>query len=291
MWPRTFIHGRHMLRFGWPYMVIAVTAAVIPAVDRFFITHYLNLESMGLYAVGYKFAFLLMLPITAFQTAWAPFGFAIYKEANAAETYNKVLTYYVASITVLAFCLIAVSQPMISLLASSRYLAGSIVVMPIAFGLILESTAWILGLGLDLSKRTHFSALSYFMGLSVSALTIWFLIKPLGILGVAYGMMAGRVAQGFGYSFFAYRAHPLRFGWKIPGVVLGAGLALSVVTQKISPALSVYTVGARVLLLLVLLGIIWKGAIRAREREAILREGKAAISAAISRSRVAWSRS
>lgn len=284
VWPRTFRHGRQMLMFGWPYMIVAVATTVIPAVDRIFITNYLNLEAMGVYAVGYKFAFFLMLPITAFQTAWAPFGLAIYKEANAHETYNRVLVYWVSAISLVAFALVAGAEPIIIVGASARYAAGRVVVLPVVFGLVMESTAWITGIGLDLSKKTYFNALSYFIGLIVSTLAIWLTIRPLGIVGVAYGMMAGRVAQALTYSSFAYRVYPLRFGLKTPLAVLGATFIVSSLAQAVSTSSLIYYVSLRLLLFLILVAIIWKGVITAGERRSIVRECKSVVSTFLTRS-------
>src|SRR6185503_19826802 len=100
--------------------------------------------------------------------------------------------------------------------------------------------------------RTYFTALSYFAGMAVSALTIWMPIGPFVILGVAYGMMAGRLAQGLSYSVFAYKAYPLRFAWKAPCAVLVIGFALGTLMQNVTSTLSFAHISFRLLLLLIL---------------------------------------
>lgn len=266
VWPNRFRYGRKLLSFGWPYMLVAIMGMMIPALDRIFITHFLDMEAMGYYAAGFKMAVLIVLPITAFQTAWGPFMLALYKEANALETYNQVLVYYTAAISFLGFCLVAVAEPLTMVLTSSRYLAGSVVILPIAFSLIVESIAWIMGIGIDLSKKTYGSTLSYGAGMIVSALFIAVLIAPYGIWGVAYGVLLGRIAQALSYILFAYRVYPLRFAWRKPLALFLMTLVSAVLLQRISLPTPVYHALFRFFLFLVLGGVFWRYALSAEGR-------------------------
>jgi O-antigen/teichoic acid export membrane protein len=266
VWPTQMNYGWKLLSFGWPYMLVAILAMMIPALDRFFITHFLNMEAMGYYAAGFKMAVLIGLPITAFQTAWGPFMLALYKEPNALETYNKVLLYYTAAISFLGFCLVAMIEPLMMVLTSSRYLQGSVVVLPIAFSLIVESIAWIMGIGIDLSKKTYGSTLSYGVGMIISAGLIWVLIEPYGIWGVAYGVFLGRVAQGLSYIVFAYRVYPLRFAWKKPLVLFLMTLVSALLFQLIPPSEPIYHALFRIFLLIALGVVFWHCAISTEER-------------------------
>jgi hypothetical protein len=143
------------------------------------------------------------------------------------------------------------------------------------FGLVAESVAWITGIGIDLSKKTYFSSLSYVMGLAVTGMMMWALIKPFGIMGVAYGMMAGRIAQAVSYTIFAYRVYPLRFACAIPCAVLLLTLFLGIAMQMVSLSSQVYNTSFRILLLTLLAGVIWLWAISAEERAFFLRKCKA----------------
>jgi O-antigen/teichoic acid export membrane protein len=215
-----------LLRFGWPYMLVGLLGALIPAVDRTFITSVMGLEAVGLYAVGYKLAFLLLIPTAAFQTAWNPMALAIYKEPDAAETYDRVLLYFAAAITVIAGSVAILADHIVEIFATARYLAGSVVVLPLAFALVVETTSWILGIGVDLSKRTYLSAVSYLLGLVVAVAAIALLIGPFGLAGVAYGVLAGKLTQAVTYSLAGFMSYPLRFSLGVPTAVIVLGFAV-----------------------------------------------------------------
>lgn len=268
--PRHFRYGWEMLHFGWPSMMVAVISAMIPAFDRVLITHFLGLEAMGLYALGFKLAFLMSLPITAFQTAWGPFMLALYKEDNAPETYNKVLVYYTCVISLLGFCFVALAEPVTILIASGRYRDSSVVIFPLVFALMIESIAWIMGIGIDLSKKTYASILSYLIGLASTGLMIWLLIHPLGILGVAIGVLFGRFLMGISYVVFAYHFYPLRFVWKKPFAILLLTILVTASFQFFSDRAPIFQGFFRLTLFAGLSAGIWRGVISERDRSDII---------------------
>ena len=189
--PSGFAHGREMLSYGGPYMVTAVATCLIPALDRVMITNFLGLESTGLYAIGYRYAFMLMLPIQAIMAAWVPFTLAIYKESNAEETYNRGLILMTAGLAALSVVMVSVVEPIIELVASARYLPGHIVALPLMLGLIIQNISHIAGVGISLSKQTRYTMYSYIVGVVATAHFIWLLVQPFGIVGVANGALLG----------------------------------------------------------------------------------------------------
>jgi O-antigen/teichoic acid export membrane protein len=229
--PKGFQWGPALLRVGFPYMLVAVASAAMPAMDRFFITHRLDLDAMGRYAVAYKFASLVSLPIMAFQTAWGPFSLAIYKEADVTETYDRAFSLYAALMSFLIFILTATAEPLLMIFASRNYVSVAPLVVPIAFGFLIESIAWMTGIGIDLSKKTYGSAISYAVGTAVSAAAIGLLIRPFGIAGVAWGVLAGRAVQAMTYTALAHRFYPLRLAWTRPVFLIAFALAAAILIR------------------------------------------------------------
>ncbi len=228
--PRGFAHGREMLSYGGPYMVTAVAGCLIPAIDRVMITNFIGLESTALYGIGYRYAFLMMLPINAFMAAWVPFTLAIYKESNAEETYNRGLLLMTTGLSVLSVVMLAVIEPIIDLVAGESYLPGYVVALPLMLALIIQTISHIAGVGIALSKRTRFTMYGYIIGVVSSAVLIWVLVQEIGILGAAIGALLGRLVQAAAYVWFAYQVYPIRFAMMRPATMVcltaGAGLAM-----------------------------------------------------------------
>lgn len=268
-WPRGLDFARPLLRYGAPYMVVGVATCVLPTLDRVFVTRYLGLDATGVYAIGYRYAFLLMLPVQAFLSAWVPFSLSIYKEPTAEATYNRVLTLFIAGTALLSVAMVAVAEPLIELVASARYLRGSIVVLPILLALVVQTGSFITGIGVDLSKKTHFSMLSYFIGIGASALFIWLLVERLGLLGVGIGVFCGRSVQAIAYTAFAHMVYPLRLKWKRPVVVIGiSGLAGAL--MQLDPGSLALQIPYRAMLVSSLALVIWFAMLAKAERERAL---------------------
>jgi O-antigen/teichoic acid export membrane protein len=213
--------------------VTNVATCLIPALDRAMITNFLGLESTGHYAIGYRYAFMMMLPIQAFMNSWIPFTLSIYKEDDAEQTYNRGLILMTAGLSLLVVVMISLVEPVIELVASARYLPGHIVALPLMIGLVLQAISHLAGLGISLSKQTRYTMYGYLIGVAASAVFIYLLVRPFGILGAAYGVLLGRAFQSFSYVFFAYRVYPLRFAMKRPAVMVAftavAGFTLQAV--------------------------------------------------------------
>lgn len=256
-WPRGMAFAGPMLRYGAPYAAVLLVGTALPAIDRAIVTTRLGLVPLAEYAVGLKYASLLLFPVMAFQTAWGPFCFATYKDPAAPDVYSRVLTLLAAGLALACFLLVALAEPLIALFASPAYVSAAPIVIPVAFGLAVEGCSWILGIGIDLSKRTELSLYSYVLGLVVSVVGALLLVGRFGIVGVAWGICIGRVIQAVAYSVLGQRAYPLVLRWRRPVLTLAATLAISVVTAQVpvtatAQAVAVRTVG---LALVVFVGV------------------------------------
>jgi len=245
--PKHFAKGREMLSYGGPYMVTAVATCLIPAVDRVMITNFLGLESTSLYGIGYRYAFLLMLPINAFLASWVPFSLAIYKESDAQETYNRGLLLMTAALSLLSVVMLSVIEPVIGLVAGPSYLPGQVATLPLLLAILVQTVSLVAGVGISLSKQTRFTMYGYLIGVLSSALFIWLLVQQIGILGAAVGALLGRLVQAVAYVGFAYRVYPIRFALRRPAAMVvlvgAAGLSMQQVSLEAPMLQASYRLG------------------------------------------------
>jgi len=268
--PKNLKYLKPMVCYGFPYVIIAVAGALLPAMDRIIITRYLTLEFMGLYAVGFKLTMFLRLPVSAFQTAWSPLSYSIYKEADADLTYNKVFLYYTIMISLIAYVAIVCADQIIIVLASGRYLPGKTVVIPLVFGIIFESLGWIVGIGIDLSKKTQYSALSYLISLGVSILLMLLLVRPFGIQGVAYGVMIGNLIKAACYGIFSNHVYHLRFELKKPILIVATVFILLEILRNTSMPSTFFYFSITTLVFIGLCFFCWKYCVQIEDKAALI---------------------
>ena len=207
--PKDFTRLREMLPFALPYGVICVAGAFLPTLERSLTDNLLGTESLGLYAVGTKLAMLLGLLVNAFQIAWGPFSLSLLDQADAGQTYNWVFKLFALAVCLAALALTMLSQSLIVLLATDRYLGAAVVVFPLAMGLAIQATSRITEIGIGISKRSHLSLYSYGVAVVVTTGGILLFTSFFGLLGVGLGVLVGHIARAVTASWLAQQAYPL----------------------------------------------------------------------------------
>ena len=207
--PDNFRYLHEMLPFAIPYGVIGVLATTLPTLERTLTDSLLGAEELGLYAAATKIAMLIGLFVGAFQTAWGPFSYSLYKQPDAGHTFNWVFRLFAVLACLGALLITLVAQPLIDLLASDRFSSAAPAVFPLVMGLVVQATSWITEIGIGISKRSHLSLYAYTAAIIATFAGIWLMAPLFGLLGVGYGVLLGHIAKAFIASWMAQRAFPL----------------------------------------------------------------------------------
>lgn len=200
-----------LVAFGIPYMVLGITEYLFPVIDRYFIAQSYPLSLLAIYIFAFRLGFLLQLPISSFQIAWGPFAYASYKEPDANATYTRILRYYSLALVIAGTAFIFFAEPIILLFADAKYISSLVYLAPFVFAMIFDSFSWITGIGIDLSKKSIYSTISYILSLAVTAPAVWLGIKLWGMYGAALGILLGKTSLTIFKTIFAYRLYDLRY--------------------------------------------------------------------------------
>lgn len=209
-----FHYLRKLLQYGIPFGIIGVIGTFVPAMERTFVVNLVGSQELGLYAAGMKIAMLVMFIVQAFQMAWGPFSLSIFKQPDASSTYNYVLKAFTLGMCSLVLLLSAIAHPLIVLLASHKYSEASVVVFPLVMGIVIKSVSWITEIGIGISKKSYLNFYSYIAYVAVTFFSIYFFAPLFGLIGVAYGVMAGHFVKALIASLLAQRAYPLPWDYK-----------------------------------------------------------------------------
>lgn len=269
--PRDFQYLRKMLLFAMPYGVICVAAAFFPILERTLTNSLLGTEAIGLYAAATKIAMLISLVVGAFQTAWGPFSLSLYKQADAAQTFNWVLKLFVVVICLSALFITLLAQSLIHVIATDRFAGAAIVVFPLVMGLAIQATSWITGIGIDLSKRSFLSLFAYSAALLTTLIGIWLFTPLFGLMGVGLGVLLGHLIKAIAASWLAQRAYPLPWQYGPVLLVLAVTLVGGFAATWFQVEYGSYPANtAIVLTMFSVLGVGWFAVMNKNDRQRIL---------------------
>jgi O-antigen/teichoic acid export membrane protein len=179
---------KESLSFSIPMLPGLFSAWILELSDRIFIERYFNLEDVGIYAMGYKIAGLILVFSSAFNLAYNP---VFYKLANSENQLKakKTLTNYnhVFSIVLIsaAFILTFFSKEAIYFLLDSRYYEAYKIVPVIGFAYLVSQMSGLFNLMIYQEKKVIKLMWIGLIGALINLLLNFILIPDFGADGAA----------------------------------------------------------------------------------------------------------
>ena len=113
---------RNLISFSWPIIVSSIGMYYITFGDRYFIQHYHTIETVGIYALAYKFGFMLFALIWApFSTYWSASQFEHAKQPGAATLFGNVFLFANVVLITAAAGIVVLSPGFIHIFAQKEY--------------------------------------------------------------------------------------------------------------------------------------------------------------------------
>jgi len=212
---------KNMLIFSIPLIPASATVFINGYVDRIFINHYLSLEEVGLYGIGFKIAAIVSLMLIGFNRALTPL---IFRNHSVKETPAKInfLLKIFFSISLLFFLGLSIfSLDILKILTNSSYYPAHRIVI-ILVPAILLSQMYMFAPGLSLSKKTRILMWIAILSAVINAFLNMVLIPIFGYIGAAWATL---LAQGIAFALqfkFSQKYYfiPVRWGEMIAPLAL-----------------------------------------------------------------------
>ena len=201
-----------MLKYGVPFVPVALASFVVNWSDRYFLRVYSTLTTVGLYAFGYKLGMIVIFLVNApFLLVWNSYLFEIKNKPNAKEIYARVTTYYLVMICAVGLALSCLSRQLVTLIAAPEYLPAYTVVPIVTLAMVFLSGNAVFRVGLLLAGRTPY--LAVIKGCSAAAnLALNFLFIPrYGMMGAAIATAATFALESMTILVVSQRVYPIQF--------------------------------------------------------------------------------
>ncbi len=265
---------RAMVLFGVPMVGSEMAWLLLAMGDRYVIHHLIGAEAVGVYSASYNLCdYIKLATLTALSAAAVPMVMRLWKQEGRLATEAFVLRYsrlHFAAAFLLAALVTASAAPLITILASAKYVEGAVVVPMLILGATLDSFFTIATAGLMLRKRTSIIFAGVLVAAALNLALNFVLIPPFGLRGSAAATLISFVVLTAGAVWLGNKE--LRVSVPLVTVAVGllafalsSWLALRLVTGH--PLLDVLARSALVLLVYGVLSWIGDRALRQEIRQ------------------------
>tara|TARA_B110000879_G_scaffold47095_1_gene66341 strand:+ start:7644 stop:9113 length:1470 start_codon:yes stop_codon:yes gene_type:complete len=205
--PKKLEYFKKMLYYGLPLGLLASTVTLMPAIQRNMIAVFLDLYSVGIYALAFKIAAIVMMVDGIFHMAWGPFSMSIFKEKDAEFVYNAVLKIFFL-ITIFTVFIIRLTSPiLIELLGTSEYLEAIILILPLSLALMINGITGITGIGISLSMKSYLNLIPFIISALLLTGLLYYLTPKFQLKGVAYSLLIANLAKMIITSYIARKVY------------------------------------------------------------------------------------
>ncbi len=150
---------KKLLWFGIPLTPAWVAAFVMNFSDRFFLQHFCGLSDVGMYAVGYKFGFIVsLLVVQPFIMIWEPKSYEIAAKPNAQQVFSRMFTVYSALLILLGLCISVPIREVFEIMLDRKFLFAYQLVPLIAFAYVAQGIGRFSEASLLIRNKTHILA-------------------------------------------------------------------------------------------------------------------------------------
>src|SRR5579872_4383754 len=216
-----------LVRFGSPLIFTSASAFVLNFADRFFLQRYTNISTVGIYALGYKFGFMLsFLIIQPFIMIWGARMYQIAKQENSGETFSRLFAYFLLVLTAAALALSLVIRNVIAIIAPPQYFDAYRIVPVVALAYVFYGIAYYFQTGIYISKKTIYLGI---LGTASAAVNIgldFLLIPRYAALGAAWATVLSFIFMAILGYVFSQTVYPIPY--KIHKIAIAVASAVAV---------------------------------------------------------------
>jgi O-antigen/teichoic acid export membrane protein len=216
-----------MLRFGLPIIPAAAALWGLSFLDRLMLGRLADLNDVGQYAVGGRYAFVVMFVVTAFGLAYSPFILSLYSEDRDTERHvrARTLTYLAIALTSLSVLLALFAREITTVIApgydEAYQVAGVLCIGVTVFGLSSITMT-----GISFARRSGYFAIYSAIALVANVVLNFALIPPLGGIGAGLATACAYVVLTALYYWKAQQLYPTPYEPRKAVVVLALGMAV-----------------------------------------------------------------
>ena len=206
--------SKKMIKFGYPFIFVSLSSFVLTYSDRYFLNAFNNLNTVGIYALAYKFGFLLgYLAVVPFMQIWESQRFEIAKQDNALPIFKRVFLYFNIVLISLSLLISLFVKDVLTIMSDPSYLNAYKIVPIIIVAYVIQAWTFYCNLGIYIKSRSKYMAIaSLISAISVTALNV-ILIPKYGAYGAAWATVGAFFIRFLLVHISSQKFYHIDYGW------------------------------------------------------------------------------
>jgi O-antigen/teichoic acid export membrane protein len=218
---------REMLPFGAPLVVTWLAAFALNSSDRFFLQHLTDISTVGIYALAYKFGYIVsLLGVQPFLLIWEAQCYEIAKRADASRIFSRFLAYFSVGLIGIAFLLSLFVREVFEIMVGRHFASAYAMVPLIALAYVIQGFSVYFQAGLLIQKKTRTVGAIGLASMLLCFLLNYLCISRWGAWGACAAAVLSFTFLTVTTFFYSQRAYPFPCDLGAVGRLLGLGILL-----------------------------------------------------------------
>lgn len=238
----SFMHVKQLILFGLPFVPAGLASVTMEMLNRYIISHMLDLKAVGIFSAGFKLGIFMLLLTTAFYYAWQPFFLKAGKKESSKVLFSKVFNYFVLVAMSTWLILTIFIKEIVNFHIGNIYLVGKeyqscISIVPyILLGYVFYGINIVFLPGIYFEKKTKFIAINTLISAAINVAFNFILIPYLGIVGSAIASLIGYVTLAILTFFTSQRCFKINYNFRRVFVTLLISIVIGYILFVTQPS-------------------------------------------------------
>ena len=211
---------KEMLRFGMPTVPSSFSSIMVQVADRPIMLMLTTSAMVGMYQTNFRLAIPMMLFVQVFEYAWRPFYLQHRDDADAKQTFSRVLTLFTVACG-FVFLITALFMPYIVQMPfvggrfiNPAYWSGLVIVPIVLVAYFFNGVAINLAAGYNITKSTLRLPIATGIAAIVNVVATFALVPSMDISGAAWAKVAAYVASVIVLLVMLPKVFPITYDWR-----------------------------------------------------------------------------
>ena len=215
-------HVWNALAFGLPLVPHLLPAWALTFVDRIMLEHFVNLNDVGFYNLGYNLGMGMLVLVTSINQAYQPYYYELMSSTPEPESkILRIVSFYLAAVGLITLAGSLFAGEFIRLLTPEKYQNAAVFVPPILLSYLLVGLYYFVGSPLFYFKKTKLLPIITGAAAVLNILLNYFLIPKYGAIAAAWTTLVSYGVMLAIYYVVAQNISPLKYPLKRYGILRG----------------------------------------------------------------------